>query len=766
MQKIDRVAVLGAGTMGSQIAAHFASAGISSLLLDVSSPGRNRSAAAMHAVESALKKKPNPFFCKQAGARIETGNFDDDLPRVQECDWIIEAVTEDLAIKRALWARVSLLSSEDAILSTNTSGIQLAAITQGFPTSFQQRFLGTHFFNPPRYLHLLEVIPGEQTTDAIINFVKEFGEQVLGKGIVVCKDTPNFIANRIGCFYSTAIQQAMVEGEYSIEEVDGLTGPLIGMPKSASFRLIDIIGLDVWLHVAKNIYANTDDLWRDQFLPMPYASAMVDRNLLGDKTGQGFYRRVRTDRQVEVLDWRTLEYHPAKNPLFESVEKVRREPDIATRILSLIERDDRAGRFLWRVLRDVFAYSIALIPEISDGIVAIDRAMRWGFGHKLGPFEFWDGLGFRVIAKRMEKDGVAIPRNLIRMLSSGVTSFYRTGEYFDVVGGTSFLTLEHRPGVLALQDLKRAHGEVDGNADASLLGLGDGVLCLEFHSKMNVIGEGTLQMITRALDLLITGFRAMIIANEGENFSAGVNLATLLREARAGDFTAIEVFIRKFQHSLMALKYAPKPVVAAAFSRALGGGCEVVLHSYRVQASAEFYTGLVELNVGLIPAGGGTKEMAMRFPNPTRGLNLVASANVSQSAQEARELGFLRAEDRITMNPELLIGDAKSFALELAKNYSPRAAKESIAVSGELGYQTMLRNIEEQKASGQLSEHDAIVLQKLAYVLSGGCVGSGSTVTEHRLLDLEVEVFLSLCGMPKTQKRIEHMLQHGKPLKN
>ncbi len=765
MQKIDRVAVLGAGTMGSQIAAHFANAGISSLLLDVASPSGNRSEAAIHAVETVLGKRPNPFFFKAAANLIEVGNFDDDLPRVRECDWIIEAVTEDLAIKRALWARVSAQCGNRAIVSTNTSGIQLAAIAQGFSPSFQQRFLGTHFFNPPRYLHLLEIIPCEQTRKGVVDFVKSFGEQVLGKGIVVCKDTPNFIANRIGCFFSAVIQKVMVEEGYSVEEVDELTGPLIGMPKSASFRLIDIIGLDVWLQVTKNVYANTHDTWRDQFVPMPYARAMVDRNWLGEKTGQGFYKRSQADRQIEVLDWKTLEYYPAKGALFESTKTVRRIADIVTRVRLLIEGDDRAGRFLWRVLREVFSYCIAMMPEISDRIVEIDRAMRWGFGHQLGPFELWDGLGLQKIARRMEDDRMPVSQNLTAILSSGVASFYGTGEYLDVVEGT-FRALERRPGVLMLQDIKRTRGEVDGNADASLIDVGDGVLCLEFHSKMNAIGDGTLQMIERALELLTNGFEAMVIANEGENFSAGANLATLLQAARTGDFAAIEIFIRKFQRSLMALKYAPKPVVAAAFSRALGGGCEVVLQSHRVQAHAEFYAGLVELNVGLVPAGGGTKEMALRFPDPMQGLNLVASASVSQSAMEARKFGFLRAEDRITMNPELLIGDAKSFALELTKTYRPSAAKKNVSVSGEPGYQTMLQNVEEQRASGQLSDHDAIVLQKLAYVLSGGRVMAGATVTEQRLLDLELEVFLSLCGMPKTQDRIQYMLEHGKPLKN
>lgn len=765
MLKIDQVAVLGAGTMGSQIAAHFANAGIRSLLLDITSPTGNRSEAAKHGLHTALKKKPNPFFSEKAASLVEVGNFDDDLPRVRECGWIIEAVAEDLAIKRALWARVLPLCSETAVLSTNTSGIPIAAIAQGFPASAQKRFFGTHFFNPPRYLHLLEVIPSGQADEITGSDLKEFGEQVLGKGIVVCKDTPNFIANRIGCFLSGSIQRTMVEGDYSIEEVDELTGPLIGMPKSASFRLIDIIGLDVWLQVAANVYENTDDAWHDWFLPQPYARIMADRKWLGEKTGQGFYRRIGTDKHIEVLNWRTLEYGPLTKVRFEHVEKVRREANLAARIGSLIEGTDRAANFLWRVLRELFGYCITLIPEISDRIVEIDRAMRWGFGHKLGPFELWNELGVQRIAKRMEKDGIAIPLSLAQMLSAGVDSFYQRGQYFDLVRGT-FQTLEQRPRTLSLVDLRRTNGVVDGNAEASLIDIGDGVLCLEFHSKMNAIGNGTLQIMERGLDLLTNDFEAMIIANEGENFSAGANLATLLKSAEEEDFAAIEVFIRHFQRLLMALKYAPKPVVSAAFARALGGGCEVVLQSPRVQAHAELYIGLVELNVGLIPAGGGTKELAMRFPDPMKGLSLIANASVSQNALEARELGFLRSGDRITMNPELLIGDAKSFALDLCKRYRPGSPEKNVPVSGEPGYQAMLQSIEQRMTSGQFSEHDGIVLQKLACVLSGGRAASGSTIAEERLLDLELEVFLSLCGMSKTRQRIQHMLQHGKPLRN
>lgn len=750
--------------MGSQIAAHFANAGISSLLLDIAAPGENKNALAERAIAAALRKKPNPFFSPATANLIEAGNFEGDLSRLKECDWIVEAVTEDLSIKQALWTQVSGVCNENAILSTNTSGLQIESIAKLLPPSLQQRFLGTHFFNPPRYLHLLELVPGAQTREGVVRLIKIFAEQRLGKGVVVCKDTPGFIANRVGCFYSVAVQHAMVDGDYSIEEADELTGPLLGMPKSASFRLIDIIGLDVWLKVAQNVYENTHDSWRNHFLPQPYANEMLARNWLGEKSGQGFYRRSGPHKQLEVLDWITLRYRPLQKPSFESVEHVRRNPDVVARVRSLIETDDRAGRFLWRVLRQVFAYCVSLIPEVSDRIVDIDRAMCWGFGHKLGPFELWDGLGLQTAAKRMEQDGIELPPNLARLLSAGIQSFYRPREYLDIIKQT-FCPLETQAEVLRLNNIRHSRGEVDRNADASLIDLGDGVLCLEFHSKMNIIGDGTLQMMARAIEAL-SSFEAMVIANEGEVFSAGANLALLLQLSQAGNFAAIKAYIRRFQYALMSLKYAPKPVVAAAFSKALGGGCEVILQSHRVQALAELYTGLVELNVGLIPAGGGTKELAIRFPDPTHGLNLITSAKVSQSAQEAKEAGLLRAEDRITMNPEFLIGDAKSFALELAQTYRPVKPKEQIPIAGEDWYSATLHLLKERHASGSLSEHDVVVLQKLAYVLSGGRAASGSTVTEQQLLDLELEVFLSLCGMPKTQERIQHILQHGQPLKN
>jgi 3-hydroxyacyl-CoA dehydrogenase len=751
--------------MGSRIAAHFANAGTPSLLLDIPATGEDRNAMAKRGLENALKQRPGAFFTEADAALVEVGNFDDHLARIGECQWVIEAVTENLDIKRALWSRVGPRRRPDAILSTNTSGIRLADISRDFPTSFKRQFLGTHFFNPPRYLHLLEVIPAAETDRDVVQFVSTFGERTLGKGIVICKDTPDFIANRIGSFYSAAVQRAMMEGDYTIEEVDALTGPLIGIPKSASFRLMDIIGLDVWAQVMQNVYGATNDGWRDWFRPAPYMQKMLKNGWLGEKTVQGFYKRVGPEKQIQVLDWKTLDYHPAQKVTFESVEAVWKMPDLGLRVRKLVEASDRAGEFLWRVLASVFAYSAAMIPEISDRIVEIDRAMRWGFGHKLGPFELWDAIGFDYVVNRMQSERRDLPNNVSPMLSSAASSFYGPGEYFDFVA-SKYAPLESRPGVLVLSDLKRTHGEVDKNADASLIDIGDGVLCLEFHSKMNAISEDTLSMVTQGVELLEHDFDAMIIANEGENFSAGANLHMLLKAAEAADFATIERYISHFQKAMLRIKYSPKVIVSAAFAMALGGGCEVVLQSQRVQAFAELTTGLVELNVGLIPSAGGTKEMALRFADPQRGLELIAQAKVSSSAAEAKQLGFLQPADRISMNPELLIGDAKQFALDLCNSYQAGEPQKDVVVSGGPGYERMRQAMEVKKASGKITEHDFVILEKAAYVLSGGRVAAGKTVSEQHLLDLEREVFLSLCGMPKSQERIQYMLKNGKPLRN
>lgn len=757
MRKLERAAVLGAGTMGARIAAQFANAGIPVLLLDLPSEG-DRSAVAKRGIDDALHKRPSAFFTEAEAALVQAGNFDDDLRRLGACQWVVEAVKEDLEIKRAIWARADRARHPESVLSTNTSGIPIEAISHDFSTEFRRQFLGTHFFNPPRYLHLLEVIPGAETDTTVLEFVYDFAERILGKGVVRAKDTPNFIANRIGAFYSAAIQRAMIEGRYTIEEIDALAGPFLGIPKTAAFRLIDLIGLDIWAQVFANIYTGTSDRWRAWFALPPYMQEMLRRGWLGDKSGQGFYKRERGE--TLAVDWQTLEYHPAQQVRWESAERVRKNP-LGERIRALIEERDRAGAFIWAVLGNVFAYAAEIIPDAADRIVEIDRAMRWGFGHKLGPFELWEAIGFDYVAEKM---GPELPENIRRMRASGAESFYGPRQYFDVAHG-DWQVLEPRPGVLSLSEIKRDFGVVDSNSEASVIDLGDGVLCLEFHSKMNTIGETTIHMMRRALELLEDGASALVIGNEGEIFSAGANLAAILGAVQNRDFGWIERFIQEFQSTLLAIKYAPKPVVSAGFTRALGGGCEVLLQSYRVQAFAELYMGLVESNVGLIPAGGGTKELAMRFADPLKGLDLIASAAVSSSAADARQLGLLQPADRVSMNPERLIEDAKRFVLEIVPNYQSGEPKKEIVVSGESGYCRMREALETRHQNGILSAHDFTVLERAAWVLSGGRTRE-TIVTEQHLLDLERESFLALCGMASTQERIAYMLRNGKPLRN
>jgi 3-hydroxyacyl-CoA dehydrogenase len=761
--------------MGSRIAAHFANAGIPAHLLDIVVPGQpNRSAAALKGTETAAKQNPKAFFTDAGTTLIKAGNFEDDLPALAECDWIIEAVTENLDIKRTLWRKVETVRKPDAIVSTNTSGIPLAKISEGFSSEFRRHFLGTHFFNPPRYLHLLEVIPGEETSEDVLSFVTVFGDHRLGKGIVLCKDTPNFIANRIGSFYGSTVHKLTVEDDYSVEEVDALTGPLIGVPKSASFRLLDIVGLDVWAFVSKNLYELVPhDPWRKRFLPPPFLSEMIERRWLGEKSGQGFYKRIGPQKEIHAIDWKTFEYHPANKVRLPSIEAVKPIDDLAERLRALVAGTDRAGTFLWKLFSDVFLYSAAMIPEISDRVVEIDRAMRWGYGHSLGPFELWDALGFSSTAERMEKEGRELPPAVLAMRKSGAAAFYRpadTGpnpgtEYFDLLS-TSYKTLEDRPGIIVLRDVKRARGVVKKNAGASLVDLDDGVLCVEFHSKMNSLGDDAVSMIQAGIEETARNYDAMIIANQGENFSVGANLMLILLAAQECDWDELNAAVHRFQQCTMAIKYAPKPVVTAPFARVLGGGAEFVMHCARAQASAETYIGLVEVGVGLIPAGGGCKEMLLRLRDPRRVFELIGYAKVSASAEDAKNLGLLNKADSISMNPERLAGDAKDLALSLARDYKPGVPRTDIKVSGEAGFALMKLGAWMLRQGEFISDHDVLIAEKLAHVLSGGRPSGEPAVSEQHLLDLEREAFLSLCGHPKTLERIQHMLKTGKPLRN
>ncbi len=777
MRTIRRVAVLGAGTMGARIAAHFANAGVPSLLLDIVVPDqRDRSLAARKGIESAAKQKPGGFFTDAAMALVQPGNFEDDLGEIAGCDWVIEAVTENLEIKRALWRKVELLRRPDAILSTNTSGIPLARISEGFSPEFQAHFLGTHFFNPPRYLYLMEMIPGPGTDPDVLAFVREFAGRRLGKGVVPCKDTPNFIANRIGSFFGGTVQTAMIEGDYTIEEVDALTGSLIGLPNSASFRLLDLVGIDVWAFVGKNLYdAVPNDPWRERFLPGPYLTSMLERKWLGDKTGQGFYKKIGSGdkREIQVIDWKTLEYHPAAKVSFPSVEMARQIENLPERLRKLVKADDRAGAFLWRLFSDSFLYSAERIPEIADRVVEIDRAMRWGYAHRLGPFELWDALGFEEVARRMESEGRALPPAIQEMLRVGAQSFYaflndggrpRT-EYFDLQKNRYEL-LEERPGIMVLGDLHRAGRVVKQNPGASLVDLGDGVLCVEFHSKMNSIGADNISMMYAGLEVAERSFEALVVANQGDNFSVGANLMMVLMAAQEGDWDELNEAVNRFQQVNMALKYAGRPVVVAPFAQTLGGGCEIALHGARCQAAAELYMGLVEVGVGLIPGGGGCKELLLRLKDPRKVFELIGYAKVSTSAEDARQMGLLHRTDVVSMNRERLLGDAKALALSLAPGYTAGSPRRDIAVGGDSVFSLLKIGLWSMRRGGYISDYDTVVGEKLANVIAGGRLTGQQTVSEQYLLDLEREAFLSLCGESRTQERMAYMLKTGKPLRN
>ena len=691
MKTIRKVAVLGAGTMGSRIAAHFANTGVSADLLDIVLPNLPaRSGAAIRGIENAAKLRPAGFFVDSGVALVTPGNFEDDLARVADADWIIEAVTENLEIKRDLWARVLKLAKPDAILSTNTSGIPLAQISAGWAADAQARFCGTHFFNPPRYLHLLEVIPGVKTSGEVLAFVSDFGDRRLGKGIVPCKDTPNFIANRIGSFWGGSVGKIMMEGDYSVEEVDVITGPLIGLPGTASFRLLDLVGLDIWKHVGENLYhAVPEDPWRERFLPPPAHRKMLENGWLGDKSGQGYYKKVGKEKAIHVIDWKTLEYAPLAKVKFPSAEQAKQLEDLPARLRQIVAGKDRVGDFLWKLYSDLFVYCAERIPEISDRVVEIDRGMKWGYAHKMGPFELWDALGFAAVCERMDAEKRPLPASIEAMRKMGAKAFYEPADsggnpgtrYFDV-GKNMYTDLETRPGVTVLSDVKRARGVLKSNSGASLIDLGDGVVCVEFHSKMNTLGEDNFAMMYEGLAALDKGYQAMVIANQSSDFSVGANLMMVVMAAQEEEWDELAMGIHRFQQVNMALKYASKPVVAAPFGRTLGGGCEISLHATKVQAAAETYMGLVEVGVGLIPGGGGTKELMVRLKDPRKVFEIIGMAKVSSSADDAKKLGLLSRDSGVSMNTERLVADAKALALSLAPTYMQGTPRNDIKVGG------------------------------------------------------------------------------------
>jgi 3-hydroxyacyl-CoA dehydrogenase len=800
--RIQKAAVLGAGTMGARIAAHFANAGLSCLLLDIvpkDAAPADRNKIVLAGLEAAKKSRPAAFFTPALASRIAVGNFEDDLPRIAEADWIIEVVAENLEIKRSLLAKVAQYRKPGAIVTTNTSGLPVHLIAEGLPEEFQQHWAGTHFFNPPRYMKLVEVIPGPKTSPDVVAALSDFCDRRLGKGVVVAKDTPNFIANRIGTYSMLNALRLMNTLGLTVEEVDACTGPAVGWPKSATFRTADIVGLDILMHVVKNIYETApNDESREGYKVPPFVEDMARRGWIGDKTGQGFYKRVKGEGEKEILtlDLNTMEYRARQKARFASIEAGKTIEDTRERLRALVtplfegQKTDKAQQFIWGGLSEMCLYAGRRMPEISDRIVDVDSAMRWGFAWEFGPFEIVDALGLPAFAEQIKKEGRALPPVFEKALAGGRKSFYESekgvASVFDL-STASVKKLEEPAGILILKNLKEAGREVERNSGASLIDLGDGVVCCEFHAKMNAIGADLIAMLHKGLKRLEKDFDAMVIANQATNFSVGANLMLVLVGAQEQEWDELHMAVKQFQNVNLAIKYAPKPVVAAPQGMALGGGCEIVLHAAKIHAAAEAYIGLVEAGVGLIPGGGGTKEMLIRAnENAASGDDLdlfhtlrpvfenIATAKVGTSAEECRDLGYLRRSDSYSMNRDRLVADAKQAALALARggwkpaafSWQEGAQTTQIKVLGESFLAAAKMAIHLMVRGGYASDYDAHVARQLANILAGGALSAPQLVSEQYVLDLEREAFVSLCGEKKTQERIAHTLKTGKPLRN
>lgn len=787
---IAKAAVLGAGTMGAGIAAHLANAGIPTLLLDIAPQDEgatDKNQIVKSLFEAAKKLKPAPFMLADNAKLITIGNFADDLAKIKDCDFVIEAVVENLDIKHKLFAEVEKHRKPGAVIASNTSGIPIDSIAEPFSDDFKQHFVGIHFFNPPRYMKLVEVIPGSKTSGEVACAVSGFLDQRLGKGVVPAKDRPNFIANRIGVFGMMATIHEMIEGGWTPTEVDQMTGKAIGHASSATFRTSDLVGLDVTAHVTNNLYpAVPDDEDRDVFKLPELIQTLLDKKLLGDKTGGGFFKKSKDadgKRVILELDLKTFEYKPQEKTKFPPLEAAKQIEDQAKRFKQLVWGDDRVGEFLWNTTSRVSRYAANRIPEIADTIVEIDNAIKWGFGWTLGVFEAWDAIGVAESVERMRKEGQAIPANVEKMLASGATSFYKSekGEHFfyDLVAG-EYKPVPARPGVMILKDVKDRTGVIKSNPGASLIDIGDGVACLEFHSKMNSIGGDTVAMMNFAIDEVEKNFKGLVVGNQGGNFSAGANIMMLLLAAQEEEWDDINMMVKALQNAVMRLRYSAKPVVTAPYGLTLGGGCEIAMHGNKLRAAGETYIGLVEVGVGVIPAGGGTKEMTMRAMDAwskapdsdplaflKKTFETIGMGKVATSAQEGRSFGFLRDSDAISMNGDRLIQDAKQEVLSLdAAGYVAPVERTDITVFGEAAESAMKLALHMMKQGGFISDHDELIGKKLAHIMSGGTINHKTQVSERYLLDLEREAFVSLCGERKTQERIAAMLKTGKPLRN
>jgi 3-hydroxyacyl-CoA dehydrogenase len=787
-RQIRKVAVLGSGVMGSAIAAHFANAGIPSLVLDIVPPDagddrKSRDAIAAAAVAALRKMKPSPIYSAGRMAFIETGNLEDDLHRLAEADWVIEVVKEDMAIKKMVLANAAPHVGPEALFTSNTSGLSLKEMSADLPDDLKPRFLGTHFFNPPRYMRLMELIPTEDTDPGVLDFVADFSGNRLGKGVVIAKDTPNFIANRVGVHAMMATVDVMQEMGLTIEEVDAVTGPAIGRPKTATFKLGDLVGLDTLLHVADNLVPLVpNDEARDVFLAPDYLRRMVEKGLLGRKTGGGFYKMVKKpEKKILTLDLETLEYREKEKPNLPEIAAAKGIDDLEERLKMLAFGKGRAGEAIWKMLAASFSYSAMRVGEICDQAAEIDNAVRWGFNWDLGPFEVWDLLGFRKVTERLKEDGRPLPAWVDHLYDEGADAIYRD-ENGVLASPTAepgvYVPTPSDPSVYDFDFLRKVDREVKRNPGASLLDLGDGVLALEFHSKMNAIGQDTLNMVMTACTEAEKNWQALVVTNLADNFSVGANLMMLMMEAMEGNWEDIDMIVRAFQTACGRLEHCGVPVVTAPAGLALGGGCEVTMGGNAVRAAAELYIGLVEFGAGVVPAGGGCLRLYQRNlatlldkrdlqPAFRKTFETIGMAKVATSAEEAQELGFLRPGDSWSLNRTHLAADAKDAALALAGgNYVSPVEDPAIPVMGTAGIalaEAVLFNMQE---GGFVSEHDRKIGGILAHILSGGKVPPGTTVSEQHMLDLEREGFMRLLGERKTLERVEHILKTGKPLRN
>ncbi|MEE2638542.1 MAG: 3-hydroxyacyl-CoA dehydrogenase NAD-binding domain-containing protein [Acidobacteriota bacterium] len=767
---IRSVAVLGAGTMGAQIAAHVANAGLPVLLLDL-----DRETAAK-GLKHATTLKPDPFFTRDAQSRIRLGGFEAALAGIADCDWVVEAIIERLDAKQALLERVEDHRGANAIVSSNTSGIPISAIAEGRSREFRRHWLGTHFFNPPRYLRLVEIIPTADTAAEAVSALSAFVDRQLGKGIVETKDTPGFIGNRIGLFGVVCALEQLTSGDYTIEEIDAMTGPALGRPKSATFRTMDIAGIDILAHVAEDLAKRLErDDERAAFNLPPLITELVSRRWIGEKTGQGFYRKQRgpKDSKILTLDPKMMEYRPRESPKLVAIESARAIEDTAERVRTLFTGQDRVGAFIRATLGRTLVYTAEIADSIAYSPDDVDRALRWGFGWELGPFELLDAIGVDTVLESCSPTtGADLPEAALTFASLGP----RTTETPRQVRSTPL-----PPAGAELQILTTAKQQdrvVKRNAGASLVDLGDGVLAVEFHSKLNTIGGNTVQMLMAGVAEATEQFDGLVVGNDAVNFCAGANLMMVLLEAQEGNWDEIDLMVRGFQKAIIGLRYSPVPVVVAPAGLTLGGGCEMVLHGDRVQAAAETYMGQVEVGVGLIPAGCGTKELTVRaidatargadpMPRLQQAFETIGFGKVSTSAGHARHLGLLRDVDGITMNRERLMADAKETVLDRMRDgYRAPAQRTSIRVGGEAQRATLELGIHLAWRGGRISDHDALIGRAIARIMTGGDLPQAATVPEQYLLDLEREAFLSLCGEAKTLERIRHTLKTGKTLRN